>query len=409
MKILHTADWHLGKRLQTYSRLEEQREVMDEICRIAEEQNVDAVLIAGDLYDTFSPPNEAIELFYKTLHRLAAGGQRAVIGIAGNHDSPDRINAPDPLARACGIILCGRPLCEIKDCCLESGLKLLHSEPGFAELKLPNSPHPLRLLLTPYANEATMRQFLGEEEREEELRRLLQEHWQKLADTHCDNKGINILMTHLFVADQHNPMPDEEEGDGERPILHMGGAQAIFTQNMPQQLQYVALGHLHRYQVVSKEPCPVVYSSSPLAYSFSEAHQPKFVVLLEAEPGKPVVMKPIRLQSGRSLQRKRFEGLEEAIQWLQENPNTYVELTMVCDQYLDGKVRKALTKAHDGIVNIIPEPRELEKNKKNIQTQHADRQKDMTELFKNYFISRKGLEPSHEMLSLFKEVLQEGE
>ena len=255
MKILHTADWHLGKRLQTYSRLEEQREVMDEICRIADEQNVDVVLIAGDLYDTFSPPNEAIELFYKTLHRLAAGGKRAVIGIAGNHDSPDRINAPDPLARACGIILCGRPLSEVKECCLDSGLKLLRAEPGFAELQIPGYSYPLRLLLTPYASEATLRQYLGEEEREEELRRLLQKHWQHLADTYCDDKGINMLMTHLFVADQNNPI-EEDEGDGERPILHMGGAQAIFTQNMPQQLQYAALGHLHRYQVVSKEPCP---------------------------------------------------------------------------------------------------------------------------------------------------------
>ena len=88
MKILHTADWHLGKRLNEFSRIEEQREVLEEICRIAEEQQVDAVLVAGDLYDTFNPPNEAIELFYKSLHRLAAGGKRAVIGIAGNHDSP---------------------------------------------------------------------------------------------------------------------------------------------------------------------------------------------------------------------------------------------------------------------------------------------------------------------------------
>ena len=408
MKILHTADWHLGKRLQTYSRLEEQREVMDEICRIAEEQNVDVVLIAGDLYDTFSPPNEAIELFYKTLHRLANGGKRAVVGIAGNHDSPDRINAPDPLARACGIILCGRPLCEVKDCKMSSGMEVLRAEPGFVELRIPGYDYPLRLLLTPYANEATLRQYLGEEEREEELRRLLHEHWQHLADTYCDDKGVNMLMTHLFVTDEHNPQT-EDEGDGERPILHMGGAQAIYTQNMPRQLQYAALGHLHRYQVVSKEPCPVVYSSSPLAYSFSEAHQPKFVVLLEAEPGKAVKMKPLRLESGRSLARKRFEELDEAISWLQENPHTFVEITLVCDKYLDAKTRKALFKAHDGIVNIIPEARKLENSEKNLDSQVSNRQQDMTDLFKNYFKSRKGQEPSESIMALFKEVLQDGE
>ena len=104
MKILHTADWHLGKRLDNYSRIEEQIEVMNEICEIADEQNIDLVLVAGDLFDTFNPSVEAVELFYKTLKRLANNGQRPVIAIAGNHDSPDRIDAPDPLARECGII-----------------------------------------------------------------------------------------------------------------------------------------------------------------------------------------------------------------------------------------------------------------------------------------------------------------
>ncbi|MCB0293286.1 MAG: exonuclease subunit SbcD, partial [Calditrichaeota bacterium] len=101
MKILHTADWHLGKRLERFSRLEEQREVLEEICGIAEQEAVDAVIIAGDIYDTFNPASEAVELFYKTVKRLADEGRRAVVAIAGNHDSPDRFAAPEPLAREC--------------------------------------------------------------------------------------------------------------------------------------------------------------------------------------------------------------------------------------------------------------------------------------------------------------------
>ena len=99
MKILHTSDWHLGKRLEEFSRLEEQKAVMQEICEIAEREQADAVIVAGDLFDTFNPPTEAIDLLYKTLKRLTANGRRPVIAIAGNHDSPDRIEAPDPLAR----------------------------------------------------------------------------------------------------------------------------------------------------------------------------------------------------------------------------------------------------------------------------------------------------------------------
>ncbi len=110
MRILHTSDWHLGgKRLEDFPRLEEQQAVMHEICEIAEREKVDVVVVSGDLFDTFNPSTEAIELFYKTLKRLTAGGHRPVIAIAGNHDSPDRIEAPDPLARECGIIFAGYP------------------------------------------------------------------------------------------------------------------------------------------------------------------------------------------------------------------------------------------------------------------------------------------------------------
>ena len=113
MKILHTSDWHLGKRLDDFSRIGDQEAVLEEICALAQQEEADAIVIAGDLYDTFNPPAEAIELFYKTVKRLSANGQRAVIAIAGNHDSPERIEAPDPLARACGILFAGFPQVQI--------------------------------------------------------------------------------------------------------------------------------------------------------------------------------------------------------------------------------------------------------------------------------------------------------
>ena len=113
IKILHTADWHLGKKLDSFSRLEEQILVMNEIVQIADEQIVDLVLVAGDLFDNFNPSVEAIELFYKTLKRLSQNGIRPVIAISGNHDSPYLIDAPDPLARECGIILIGHPKAKV--------------------------------------------------------------------------------------------------------------------------------------------------------------------------------------------------------------------------------------------------------------------------------------------------------
>ena len=125
MKILHTADWHLGKKLEGISRLQEQRAVLEEICAIADHEAVDAVLVAGDLFDTFNPSSEAEELLYKTLKQLSRNGTRAVVAIAGNHDSPERIEAPDPLARACGIIFAGYPNSIVPPFELETGLTVL--------------------------------------------------------------------------------------------------------------------------------------------------------------------------------------------------------------------------------------------------------------------------------------------
>ncbi|WKN31700.1 exonuclease SbcCD subunit D [Porifericola rhodea] len=401
MKLLHTADWHLGKRLGDYQRLEEQKAVLEEICEIAEQEDVDAVLIAGDLFDTFNPGTEAVELFYHTVHRLAADGKRAVVAIAGNHDSPDRVEAPDPLARELGIIFHGKPDTIVRPFETRKGLKLLRADKGFVELQLPNCQAPLRLLLTPYANEVILRHFLGTEDKEEALRKLLQERWQMLADQYCDSQGVNLLMAHLYFRQREGTPP--EEPDDEKPILHMGGAQAIFTEDIPKQIQYVALGHLHRYQNLEGADCPVVYSSSPLGYSFSEAHQQKYVVIVEAEAGQPVDMQKLPLQSGRKLLRKTFNAKDEAVSWLLENPNTYVELTYKSDTYIESDIKRALYDAHDGIVSIIPELKlaQLEETK----STKVNLQQDIRLLFKDYFEHRKGQAPSDELMDLLNEIL----
>ncbi len=402
MKLLHTADWHLGKRLGDYLRLEEQRAVMNEICTIAEEEAVDAVLIAGDLYDTFNPGNEAQELFYKTVHRLSNHGKRAVIAIAGNHDSPDRIEAPDPLARACGIIFHGRQATQIPDFATDCGLRLLQSAPGFVELALPEVNYPLRLLLTPYANEVTLRHYLGDEDKEQELRKLLRQKWQFLADQYCDAQGVNVMVAHLYFMQKDGPAP--EEPDDEKPILHMGGAQAIYTEDIPVQMQYVALGHLHRYQTIARQPCPVVYSSSPLAYSFSEAHQQKYVAIIEAEPGQEAKVRPICLQQGRQLVRKRFETTEAAIAWLQDHQHTFVELTLVSDTYIDSQVKKALYEVHDGIVSIIPDIQQ-EQGIREEDKPKIDLNEDIRVLFADYFRLRRGQPPNPALMNLLNEVI----
>ncbi len=108
MKFLHTSDWHVGKTLQGRSRLDEQEAVLTEIVGLAEQHQVDAVLIAGDLYDTSAPSADAQRILIKTLLALAGTGAQ-VIAMAGNHDSPAMLDAYRPLARHAGITLLGQP------------------------------------------------------------------------------------------------------------------------------------------------------------------------------------------------------------------------------------------------------------------------------------------------------------
>lgn len=403
MKILHTADWHLGKRLDRFARIEEQKEVLDEIVRIADDRNVDVVIVAGDLFDAFNPPSEAIALLYKTLKKLSKGGKRPVIAIAGNHDSPDRIDAPDALARECGILFVGYPNAHLNVGNWEGLYEITSTKPGFIELRLPQYRYPLRILVTPYANEYRLKTYLDASGNDTALGNLLGNHWQSIASAHCDKNGVNLLMTHLLVMKEGQHPPEEPED--EKPILHIGGASPVFSKHIPDEIQYVALGHLHRYQEMDKGRMPVVYSGSLLSYSFSEAGQTKQVVLLEAEPDSPVHFNAIPLNAGKPLYRKRFTDVDEAVNWLQQNQQSWVELTMVSDHFLSSEDRKRLVNAHPGIVTIIPEVKHLSKERANYHD--IDLNQDMDSLFKQYFQHRYGQLPNEEIMDLFKEIRAE--
>ncbi len=405
MKILHTSDWHLGKKLGEFSRLQEQIEVMDEIVSIAEMNKVDVVLIAGDLFDTFVASTDASDLFFRTVKRLTGNGIRPVIAIAGNHDSPERIEAPSPLAKECGIIFAGQPDYVAPDIDLETGVKTLNSEAGFIELKLPYCDYPLRILSTAYANEFRLRKFLGVENSEENLREVLQNKWESDAEMYCDKNGVNILLSHLFFMKKGGEKPEEPEN--EKPIDFVGGAQAILTSAIPKQIQYAALGHLHRLQEIDSNPCPVVYSGSPLGYSFSEAGQDKYVIIINAEPDKKVKYEKIKLEKGRKLYRKEFNSVPEAVLWLENIDNILVELTIVTEDYLKVNDQKALYKANDGIISIAPKI--LNNNTSNMEEFVNAHEIEMPELFKKYFLSKHGTDPNEEIMELFKEIISEKE
>lgn len=401
MKILHTADWHLGKRLDGFSRLEEQVDVMNEIVQIANNENVDMVLIAGDLFDTFNPSVEATELFYKTLKQLTNNSTRPVVAIAGNHDSPDRINAPDPLARECGIILIGHPN-ELIHPFKTDHFSITQSAEGFIELAIDNINFPVRVIHTAYANEIRLKQYFGEE-KEEQLNSVLKEQWAKIADEFCDENGINLLISHLYMNKRGAELLEEPEG--EKPIK-IGNADLVFSDGIPPQIQYTALGHLHAFNNIGTIEKPVIYASSPLCYSFSEAGQTKYVALVNLEPNKQATITKINLTKGKPLVRKTFQTVENAVNWLLEHPNTLVELTIESETFLTIDERKSLFQAHSGIVHLIPKVKNEMADSN--QMNEINLNQDIKELFKDYFKSKNAhQQPNNELMDLFNEILND--
>ncbi len=399
IKILHTADWHLGKRLDFFSRMEEQRQVLEEICTIADDKQVDAVIVAGDLFDVFNPAVEAVELLYKTLKKLTDNGKRPVIAIAGNHDSPDRIDAPDALALECGIIFVGYPQAVLRPIKIDGGFSITKTDRGFLEIALPHKEIPLRVIATPYANELRLKTYLGATDKEAEMNKVLQDSWKKLADQYCDDQGVNILTTHLYMLKRGGEILEEPEG--EKP-LRLGNADLVYSDSIPSQIQYTALGHLHRFQNIGGHQNPVVYSSSPLCYSFAEAGQQKQVVLIEAAPGETVAYQPIALTAGRPLYRKKFDQIDLAVNWLLEHPYALVELTIVSDAFLATKDLKRLYDSHDGIIHVIPV---LTKRQEDTEAKVSiNLEQNREGLFVDYFTSKYKQELNEELLNLFREI-----
>ncbi len=399
MKILHTADWHLGKKLDHFSRIEEQKLVMQEIVDIADSQNVDIVIVAGDLFDTINPSTDAVELFYKTLKQLSKNGNRPVLAIAGNHDSPSLIDAPDPLARVSGIFLVGYPNAIINNTDSEH-FKISKTDKGFVEFQLNQYDYPIRILHTAYANEVRLKQALGEN-KEDALNEVLAENWNNLALQYCDNKGVNILTAHLYMNKKGAEIL--EEPDGEKPIK-IGNADMIYSEAIPEQIQYTALGHIHRYQNIGTKEKPVVYSSSPLCYSFSEAGQTKYVQIINAEPNQNVQVEKMVLQNGKPLCRVTFNSVEKAMDWLTENQNALVELTLESDSYLKAEERKRLYQSHQGIIHLnrktLTEPNSTTENNQ------INLNQNLPDLFKDYFKTKNnGQEPNDDIMNLLNEII----
>ncbi len=398
---------------------------MDEISELAELHEVDAVIVSGDLFDSFNPSTEAQELFYSAVKRMSCNGARTVIAIAGNHDSADAIQAPDPLARLHGIVLLGYITTELPAITTDSGVSISSPAPGAVRIEREGLP-PLNVLASPYANERRVQDILKERESpkksqaqpvtDSELIAGLSDLWDRTAAAVFRSEDVNVMAAHLFaINDQGQDQLQLEledstesgeelyEPEDEKPILYKGGLPPVPVSAFPALCQYVALGHLHRGHFVCPKPVPIAYCGSPLAYSRSESEQQKYVFLVELEPGTEANVTQLPLQSGLPVVRPVCESTDEAVQWLAEHQEAYVELTLQLDSYLSSEERRRIFAAHDRILSIIPEIRGAEMHE---ESKVADVSQSIDTLFSEYYAAEhQGSEPPKALTELFREVL----
>lgn len=379
MKILHTSDWHVGKTLARRSRLDEAREVLSEIVDIAERESVDAMLVCGDIFDHIAPSAAAEKIVYDTLVEMEHR-EIPVLLVPGNHDHARRWNALEPLLERFMV----RVVPEVRR--PESG--------GIVSITSRDNSTELQVAVLPWVFE---RQFVGARELmglpgepfqnyAEEMKLLIEKLCEPLETSTC-----TVFAGHLFVS-------GSKPGEGQRGLT-IGQLYAIAPQALPE-VQYAALGHVHRPQPVAGAPRPAYYSGSPLQLDFGEVEQQKSINIVELEPGQPADVRTEPITGGRPL--RDVSGTYEELDALKaELEDAYLRVNLKCGGPLPG--------LGDQVRALLPNALEVRLDYAREETRPEARIRGLTprEQYAHYLRQKQGTEPSQEELDLFESLLAE--
>ncbi len=277
MKILHTSDWHLGRSLYGKKRYKEFEKFLDWLYSTIEKEKIDTLIVSGDIFDTTTPSNQAQELYFNFLFKMTKSHCQNIIITAGNHDSPSFLNAPKQLLKAFNIFV----VASISEN-LEDEIIVLYK-----------NKKPLAIVCAvPYLRDKDIRNVESGEsfaEKNEKLIAGIKNHYKKVCEIaeqkrkELKNDKIPIIATgHLFTSGGKTV-----ENDGVRE-LYVGSLALLDEQTFPQNIDYLALGHLHIPQKVGNKDF-FRYSGSPIPMGFNEAKQQKKVITIQFEELKPKI------------------------------------------------------------------------------------------------------------------------
>jgi exonuclease SbcD len=357
MKFLHISDLHIGKRVNEFSMIEDQKYILNQILRIAEQERAEAVLIAGDIYDKPMPSAEAVQMFDWFLTGLADLG-KTVIAVSGNHDSPERIAFGGALMRGRGVYVSP----------VYRGEAL--------EVELRDEYGDISVHLLPFLKPATLRHALEGRQEEEENR--LPESYQEALEIavkrmEIDVKKRNILVAHQFVTGAGRC--DSEE-------VSVGGLDNVDA-SVFDDFDYVALGHIHSPQSVGRET--VRYCGTPLKYSFSEAEQEKSVTVLEMGEKGDVVLSTVPLVPLRDMRKIRGSYGEVMSRSFYQDTNTedYVQITLTDEEDIPDGLQKLRT-VYPNLMQVAYDNSRTRQDRTVEAAEQAERKSEL-ELFGEFF------------------------
>jgi len=378
MKLFHTADWHLGKLVQGVYMTDDQRVVLEQLIEAIELEKPDAVIIAGDLYDRAVPPTEAVQLLDDTLEAIVLRLGIPVLAIAGNHDSPSRLDFGSGIMKAAGLHIAG-------EMTLPPQSVVLHDEHG-----------EVHVHLIPYAEPGKVRHLFGDDD--------IKTHNDAMGKITAairatmDRKARHVLVGHAFVTPGGEAQPNTS--DSERP-LSIGGAEHVSAGHFDG-FAYTALGHLHQAHYVGNER--VRYAGSPLKYSISEEHHQKGYLVVEIDAEGNVACEKRALHAQRDM--RTVEGLMADIERHERNDD-YVFVRLLDEApvlYPMERVRAVYPNAMH-VTRAAGLPRPIGEAAGNAGEDRA--QMDDLTLFKAFYKEVRGSELSPETERLFVETLQE--
>ena len=307
MKIMHLSDLHIGKKVNEYSMLQDQIYILKEILQIIDDEKVETVIIAGDVYDRSLPPNEALELFDEFLYQLS-GRNVNVFVISGNHDSPERISYGGRMMTENKIFL--SPV-------YDGNVKPITLNDDYGEVNF---------YLLPFVRPADIRRYFPDENIE---------NYTDAVKVAIDNMNVdfnerNILVTHQFVT-------GAELSESEDIIV--GGTDNV-SGEIFDGFDYVALGHIHREQTVGKDN--IRYCGTPLKYSFSEAKHIKSVTILDFNDKGNIEYSKIPLTPFRDMREIRGTYYELTLKSSYESTNTedYLHITLTDEEDIPDAIGK---------------------------------------------------------------------